>query len=334
MSTERTPLALGFIGCGRIAQAHLKAAANLPGLVRSVAIAGRRREKAAEAGKAYGIPVVHDDYRRLLADPAVEAVVVTTPNDSHAAIVCDAAKAGKSILVEKPMALDLHSSEAMVRVAEAAGVTLMVAQSRRFSDAVQTMVRRLPEIGEILRAHITFLVSFSQPPTDWWRSAAQAGGLVIALQGSHSLDSIFWWLGRTPEQIYATAARTNPAWEGEDEADIVCRFTGGATATVHLSLSTSPPIHEALVVGKKGHFRMIERPAGAPFENHYRLELNGEPVLEGQQTPSLYTHQLREFAAAVRERRTPLASGREILNVMRMLDAARASVVSGQPVAV
>ena len=59
------------------------------------------------------------------------------------------------------------------------------------------------------------------------------------------------------------------------------------------------------MVGKKGHFRMIERPAGAPFENHYRLELNGEPVLEGQQTPSLYTHQLREFAAAVRERRTP-----------------------------
>jgi predicted dehydrogenase len=332
MADGRAPLRLGFIGCGRIAQAHLKAAANLSDQVRVAAIAGRRRDRAEATAREFGVAGIYDDYRQLLRDPAVQAVVVTTPNDSHAAIVCDAAKAGKQILVEKPMALDTMSAEAMVRAADAAGVTLMVAQSRRFSDAVQNMVRRLPEIGDILRVHITFLVAFSQPPTDWWRSAAQAGGLVILLQGSHSLDSIFWWLGRTPEQIYAAAARTNPAWEGEDEADIVCRFAGGATATVHLSLSTSPPIHEALVVGKKGHFRLIERPAGAPFENHYRLELNGEAVLVGQQTPSLYTHQLREFATAVRERRTPLASGREILSVMRMLDAARASVVSGASV--
>jgi predicted dehydrogenase len=332
MADGRAPLRLGFIGCGRIAQAHLKAAANLSDQVRVAAIAGRRRDRAEATAREFGVAGIYDDYRQLLRDPAVQAVVVTTPNDSHAAIVCDAAKAGKQILVEKPMALDTMSAEAMVRAADAAGVTLMVAQSRRFSDAVQNMVRRLPEIGDILRVHITFLVAFSQPPTDWWRSAAQAGGLVILLQGSHSLDSLFWWLGRTPEQIYATAARTNPAWEGEDEADILCRYAGGATATAHLSLSTSPPIHEALVVGKQGHFRMIERPAGAPFENHYRLELNGVPILEGQQTPSLYTHQLREFAEAVRERRTPLASGREILSVMRMLDAARASVVSGAPV--
>jgi predicted dehydrogenase len=199
---------------------------------------------------------------------------------------------------------------------------------------VQEMVRRLPEIGEIIRVHIAFLVSFAQPPTEWWRSSAQAGGLVILLQGSHSLDSVYWWLGRLPESVYAVAARTNAAWEGEDEADVVCRFSGGATATVHLSLSTSPAVHEALVVGRKGHLRLIERPAGPPFENVYRLEKNGETILDGLQSPSLYTHQLREFAEAVRERRTPLASGREIVNVMRMLDAARASAHSGRPVAV
>jgi predicted dehydrogenase len=272
------------------------------------------------------------DYRELLTNRDVDAVVITTPNDSHVAIACDAAKAGKHILVEKPMALDTASAETMVQAAEDGGVTLMVAQSRRFSDAVRELVRRLPEIGEILRVHITFLVAFAQPPTEWWRSSTQAGGLVILLQGSHSLDSIYWWLGRTPQSIYATAARTNAAWEGEDEADIVCRFAGGTTATVHLSLSTSPAIHEALVVGRTGHLRLIERPAGPPFENLYRLEKNGEALLDGLQSPSLYTHQLREFADAVRERRSPLASGRDILSVMRMLDAARASAQSGQPV--
>jgi len=328
----RRPLGLGFIGSGRIAQAHLSAAANLSGHVRVVAIAGRRRDRAEAAARKYGIPAVAGDYRELLTNRDIDAVVITTPNDSHVAIACDAAKAGKHILVEKPMALDTASAETMVRAAEDGGVTLMVAQSRRFSDAVRELVRRLPEIGDILRVHIAFLVAFAQPPTEWWRSSAQAGGLVILLQGSHSLDSIYWWLGRTPQSIYATAARTNSAWEGEDEADIVCRFAGGTAATVHLSLSTSPAIHEALVVGRTGHLRLIERPAGPPFENIYRLEKNGEVLSDGLQSPSLYTHQLREFVEAVRERRTPLASGREILHVMRMLDAARASARSGQPV--
>ncbi len=283
--------------------------------------------------KAYGIPTVHDDYRRLLADPEIEAVVITTPNDSHAAIACDAARAGKHILVEKPMALDAHSAETMVRAAETVGVTLMVAQCRRFSDAARELVRRLPTLGEVFRVQITFLVPFPQPPTDWWRSSTQAGGLVILLQGSHSLDSVYWWLGRVPSQIYAATARRNPAWEGEDEADIVCRYENGVTATVHLSLSTSPVVHESLVVGTKGHLRLVERPAGPPFETSCRLEQNGEVLMDGLQTPSLYTHQLRELVAAIREGRAPLASGKEILGVMRMLDAARASGRSGLPTA-
>jgi predicted dehydrogenase len=330
MSTEK--LRLGLIGTGRIARAHLQAAASLADRVSLAAVAGRRREPAEAVAREFSIPLVYEDHRRLLEDRGVEAVLVTTPNDSHAAIVGDALRAGKHVLVEKPMALDTASAEAMVRGADAAGRTLMVAQSRRFSDAVRTMVGRLAEIGDILRVHIVFCVPFPQPPTEWWRSSAQAGGLVILLQGSHSLDSIFWWLGRAPRRIFATASRTNAAWEGEDEADILCDFAGGAVATAHLSLSTQPPIHEALVIGRKGHFRLIEHPAGAPFENRYRLEHDGQVVMEGLQAPSLYTHQLREFADAIAAGRPPLASGREILNVMRMLDAARESVRSGQAI--
>lgn len=332
MSKGMPPLGLGLIGSGRIAQAHLKAAANLPSRVRAVSIAGRRLEQAEATARSFGIPNAVDDYRRLLSDPAVDAVLVATPNDSHASIVCEAAQAGKHILVEKPMALETQSAEAMVRAAEAAGVTLMVAQSRRFSDAVRELVRRLPEIGEVFRIHITFLVSFPAPPTDWWQSSTQAGGLVILLQGSHSLDSVCWWLNRTPSRVVATASRRNPAWEGEDEADILCTFPAGEVASVHLSLSTSPALHEALVVGSLGHLRLIERPAGIPFENMYRLELDGQVLMDAPQTPSIYTHQLQEFADAVREKRAPLASGREILPVMRVLDAARASARTGLPV--
>lgn len=332
MREARTPLTLGLIGCGRIAQAHLAAAARLSGLVRLAGVVDPVPGRAEDAARRYGIPLVAQDYRRVLVDPAVEAVIITVPNDLHAAVVAEAAAAGKHVLVEKPMALDAVSAREMVAAAEAAGVALMVGQSRRFPSAVRELVRRLPDLGEIFRIHIAFLVSFPQPPTDWWRSEQRAGGLVFLLQGSHSLDSVCWWLGRLPSCVYATARRRNPAWEGEDEADILCAFPGGVSASVHLSLSTDPPVHEALVVGTRGNLRLIERPGGAPFEFTYRLELNGRILLDGPQSPSMYTHQLREFAEAIREKRSPLASGEEILPLMRVLDAARASARTGQPV--
>ncbi|MBI2001734.1 MAG: Gfo/Idh/MocA family oxidoreductase [candidate division NC10 bacterium] len=302
MREARVPLALGLIGCGRIAQAHLAAAAHLSGQVRLAGVADPVPGRADDAARRYSIPLATEDYRRLLEDPAVEAVIVTVPNDLHAAVVGDAAAAGKHVLVEKPMALDARSAETMVAKADASGVILMVGQSRRFPDAVRELVRR------------------------------RAGGLVILLQGSHSLDSVCWWLGRLPSCVYATATRRNPAWEGEDEADILCAFPGGVSASVHLSLSTDPPVHEALVVGTRGNLRLIERPGGAPFEFTYRLELNGRILLDGPQSPSMYTHQLREFAEAIREKRSPLASGEEILPLMRVLDAARASARTGLPV--
>jgi len=326
------PLGLGLIGSGRIAQAHLAAAGHLPDLVRLMGVADPVPGRAEDAAHRYAIPVATEDHRRLLTDPAVEAVIVAVPNDLHASVVTDAAAAGKHVLVEKPMALNAPSAEKMVAAAQIAGVTLMVGQSRRFPDAVQELVRRLPDIGEIFRIHIAFLVSFPQPPTDWWRSEQRAGGLVILLQGSHSLDSVCWWLGQSPRTVFATAARRNPAWEGEDEADVLCAFPDGATASVHLSLSTDPPVHEALVIGTKGNLRLVERPVGAPFEFAYRLELNGRVLNDGPQSPSMYTHQLREFAEAIRDKRPPLASGREILSLMRVLDAARSSVRIGQPV--
>lgn len=332
MAFPTRPLGLGVIGCGRIAQAHLAAAAHLANLVRLVGVADPLPDRAEAAARKYDAPVAVQDYRRLLEDPAVEAVVVTVPNDLHAPIVCDVAAAGKHILVEKPMALDASSGETMVKTAEATGVTLMVGQSRRFPDAVQELRRRLPELGDIFRIHIAFLVSFPMPPTGWWRSMGRAGGLVILLQGSHSLDSVCWWLGRTPSRVYATATRRNPAWEGEDEADILCTFPGGIVASVHLSLSTDPPVHEALVIGTRGNLRLIERSGGAPFQFAYRLELNTGVLMDGPQSPSMYTHQLREFAQAIRDKRPPLASGREILPLMRVLDAARASARTGQPV--
>ena len=135
---------------------------------------------------------------------------------------------------------------------------------------------RLPEIGDIIRVHIAFLVSFAQPPTDWWRSSAQAGGLVHprCRVATRSTASSGGSAGR-PQSIYATAARTNPAWEGEDEADIVCLFFAGGDGD-------GPPVAQHAPADSRGPGRRAERAlpfdrmaGGAAFENLYRLEKNG-----------------------------------------------------------
>ncbi len=322
----------GVIGVGRVAMAHLNAAMDLRDGMELMAIADVRADRAKEVAEEFGVRNVHSDYRDLLADREVEAVIVCLPNHLHYPVCRDAARAKKHILVEKPMAMDLREADEMIEEARAHGVTLMVGQSRRFSDAMKEIFNRLDEIGAPFRIDINFLVSFPQPPTDWWKSSEKAGGLVILLQGSHSVDTILWLLNKIPSTVFSISKRQNPLWEGEDEANIVLGFDSGELAAVHLSLSTSPDLHEAIIVGPKGTMRLFEFPTGKTFGFSYRLDVNGQTVLEGEQVPSLFTVQLREFLEAIRDNRLPIASGEEVRMTMLVLDAIRRSDREGKVV--
>ena len=318
---DKKRLKLGVIGVGRIAMAHLNAAMDLRDQVELMAIADIRADRAKDVAGEFGVENVYSDYRDLLADREIEAVIVCLPNHLHHPVCRDAARAKKHILVEKPMAMNTAEADEMIEETRAHGVILMVGQSRRFSDGMKEISRRLDEIGSPFRIDINFLVSFPQPPTDWWKISEKAGGLVILLQGSHSVDTILWLLNKIPSTVFSISGRQNPLWEGEDEADIVLGFDSGELATVHLSLNTSPDLHEAIIVGPKGTMRLFEFPTGKTFGFSYRLDINDKTILEGEQVPSLFTVQLKEFFEAIRDNRPPLASGEEVRKTMLVLDA-------------
>lgn len=318
-------LKVGVIGCGRIAQAHLAAIEFLKEEVDLVAVTDTDEKRAMEAKERFGAKLFTSQYEDILNHTEIDSVIITLPNHLHHPVAVQAAMAKKHILVEKPMALDTKQAKEMGEMAKRNGVILMVGQSRRFSDAVFELQRRLPEIGVLFRIQISFLVHFPTPPTDWWKRSEEAGGLVILLQGSHSLDSILTWTKKMPRQVCTFSSKRNIQWEGEDEADILLSFDQGELASVHLSLSTSPEIHEAILVGTKGVMRLTEYSTGKPFGFGYHLDLNEKRILSGEQIPSNYTLQLKEFIEALREGRTPIASGKEVLNTMLVLDAARQS---------
>ena len=318
-------LRLGVIGCGRIAQAHFAAIENLKEKVDLIAVADADEKRAREAKERFGAKTFTSQFEEVLHHSGIEAVIIALPNHLHHPVALQAAMAKKHILVEKPMALNTKEAKEMVEMAKGNGVTLMVGQSRRFSDAVFELQRRLPEIGELFRIQISFLVHFLTPPTGWWKRSEEAGGLIILLQGSHSLDSILTWIKKIPRQVCTFSSRRNIQWEGEDEADILLSFDQGKLASVHLSLSTNPELHEAILVGTKGVMKLTEYSTGKPFGFGYHLDLNGKRIFSGEQIPSNYTLQLKDFIDALREGRTPVASGKEVLNTMLVLDAARQS---------
>jgi predicted dehydrogenase len=324
MAVEKK-LRIGVIGCGRIAQAHLAAIENLKDEADLIATADADEKRAREAKQRFGARFFTSRYEDILNHAEIDAVIITLPNHLHHPIALQAAMAKKHILVEKPIALNTKQALEMVDEAKRNGMTLMVGQSRRFSDAVFDLQKHIPEIGKLFRIQISFLVNFPSPPTDWWKRSEEAGGLVILLQGSHSIDSILTWTKKMPRQVCAFSSRQNTQWEGEDEADILLSFDQGELASMHLSLSTSPEIHEAILVGTKGVMRLTEYSTGKPFRFGYHLDLNGKRIYSAEQTPSNYTLQLREFIDAIRGSRTPIASGEEVLSTMRVLDAVRLS---------
>ncbi|RKX73821.1 MAG: hypothetical protein DRP87_18195 [Spirochaetes bacterium] len=323
---------IGIIGTGRIATAHLEAIMNLKEDTILTAVCDQKRDLAESTAEKFGAGNAYTDFHDLLKDPHVEAVIVCLPNYLHHSVCLEAAKAGKHILVEKPMCLNTKEAYEMTSEAEKQNVILMVGQCRRFSLAMEKVQEHIEDIGTPFRLDIQFLVEFPQPPTEWWRSSEKAGGLVTLLQGSHSVDTILWLLKKLPSRVVGFVSSQKDSWEGEDEANFLFYFDTGELASVHLSLNTSPYLHETLVIGERGSMRVFEYPTEKTFGFSYILKLNNKTILEGEQVPSLYTNQLKEFVSAIVEKRTPMASGKEVTNSMIVLDAMRKSYMENRVV--
>ena len=324
-------LRIGIIGCGRISQAHIKAASYLKDEVEIVALADKDLGRAKKIGSTLGITFCVEDYKKLLENQRVEAVIIALPHYLHYEVTLASAKAKKHILLEKPMALKYQEAEKMVAVAKENDITLMIGHSKRFSDAMKILRQRIYEIGPIIRIIINFLVYFPEPPTEWWKSEKASGNLITYLQASHPIDFVLWTLNKIPEKIFAhTFTRNTGGFAIKDEADIFMEFPGDITTSFHLSLNTKPPLHEYIIVGEKGSMYFTEYQLPGPYIFGYRLKLNGETLIEGEQIPTSYTLQLKEFVEALKTKRVPLASGEEILPLIKILEKVCESSLTGK----
>jgi predicted dehydrogenase len=234
-----TPLRFGVVGCGAIVTLNqLPALRRCRGL-RLVGLVDRDRDWAAKVARRAGAAAAHDDHRRLIG--AVDAVLVATPNSTHADIVCDFLAAGVHVLCEKPLGTTAAEVERMLDAAARSGARLMTAHCLRFSPNLEMLKTAVGAgwLGEVRHVEATIGGPYQGVArrTDFRRQRALSGGGVLIDLGVHLLDLSVWLAGRAPVAVEYAGASAD-GWDVETDAEVALRFPDDARASLQASFST------------------------------------------------------------------------------------------------
>jgi UDP-N-acetyl-2-amino-2-deoxyglucuronate dehydrogenase len=236
-------LKFALVGCGRIAKRH----AELLGLeqisgARLVAVCDVVREKAESIASRFSVAAftdMHEMMRR--AEPDV--VVVLTESGRHAEHVVALAPYGRSIVVEKPMALTLQDADAMIRACDQAGIRLFVVKQNRFNVPV-VKLRDAVEAGRFGRlvlgtVRVRWCRTQAYYDQDPWRGTWALDGGVLSNQASHHVDLLEWMMGEV-DSVFAKSATALVDIEAEDTAVVVLKFRSGALGIIEATTAARP----------------------------------------------------------------------------------------------
>ncbi len=244
----------GILGTGMIADFHRQAIHATPG-AELRGVAHHNPERHGELTARFGVPAVTE--AALLNDPAVDVITICTPSGQHAEQAIRAARAGKHVLVEKPMALSEADADAMVKACADAGVLLGVCLQRRTEPLFRSIRDAVMagDLGDITLASLVMPYYRSEAyyaQAAWRGTWAGDGGGVLMNQGIHLIDLLVWFLG-DPEAIQAHAATLKRSVEVEDTVAASLRFSGGTLATITATTTAEPGFpHELRLHGNRG----------------------------------------------------------------------------------
>jgi predicted dehydrogenase len=296
---------------------------------------GQLRTTAADLG----VDRIEERFDRVLADSTVDAVSICTPHRSHATLAIAAAKAGKHVLVEKPMAWTVAEATAMLEAADAAGVRLMVAENQVYEPAT----RRLAEIvasGEGI-GHLAFAAVVDgyrarDPHYDGrrdWLTRPEAGGTgTWMLQGIHTMARTRYIFGDI-ESIYVREHRTPSFLRPDIEATMSALLVLEAGPSVWLVQTPEVDLPSRTTVELFGDEGMV------------RADLSGYEVGAGRNTAphriefgldavSSYALELQAFADDIWGHRPAPTSGRSERRTLAVIEAGSESTRTGQPVTI
>ena len=338
----RQTLNVGIIGVGTIGKNHLQGFTKNP-KVKVIAVADINEESAKSAAKDFGIKKSFKDYRDLLALSEIEAVSICTPPFAHSIMTCDAAKAGKHVLCEKPMAINAEEAEKMVKACKEAHVKLDIGSSRiRLSPRVENAREYVQsgKLGKVYYVRSSRFRSRGRPGLDilketkWFLDSSKAGGGALIDIGCYELDAILYILG-SPQPITVSAMtyrgvgdqpKLDFTYDVEEHASLMIRFKDGPVTTIETAWAANMDQGEGTILfGTKGGLKLN------PFT--FYTEQEGTHVAMTKNLPEQWDESfIDDFVTACLEDKSPKTPGEDGLKVMQIISMAYLSAKLGREV--
>ncbi len=340
-----SPIGFGVIGAGSIGKVHAEAITAMPG-AKLLAVCGREARRTSEFAARFNA-TAYTDYEQFLAHPGLQIVNICTPSGLHAEQGCQAAAAGKHLLVEKPIEITLERADKLIRTCDEAKVKLGVIFQSRLMPAVQRLKRALDDgkFGRLMMGDA--YIKWSRAPEyyaagSWHGTLALDGGGALINQAIHTLDLLRWMMGPAETVFAMKGALRYPQIEAEDTLVGTIRFQNGALGVIEAATSVVPGFRRRLEISGEHGTVILD----GDVITHWSLPGESESasdsiaqLTDGSADPKAISTeghrlQIEEMMRAVSEDREPFVSGREGRLSLELVEALYHSANTGQAVRV
>jgi len=334
---------IGIVGCGMVAKFHAEAIGLLP-QAKLVAACSRNTERASKFGAQFSIPW-RTNYQEFLASPDIQIVDICTPSGTHAGLGIAAARAGKHVLVEKPIDITPERAQELINACREAGVKLGVILQSRFMDAPQR-IKQAFDAGRFGRpimgnAYVKWFRTDQYYASGEWRGTlALDGGGAMINQAIHTIDLLRWIMGPV-ESVYALTATLAHNIEVEDTAVAALRFKNGALGTIEATTSVYPGFKRRVEITGKNGTAILD---GDSISTWAFVDQTGEETVEiaaditdGSADPAAisaegHRRQIADMIDAVLNDRAPAVDGVEGKKALDLIAAIYRSAAEGRAV--
>jgi len=342
----KAPVTVGLIGSQFISSIHAEALQHCAQAVLS-AVASPTAGNAARLAGRFGIPCALTDYHELLARPEIQMVVVGVPNHLHCQIVLDAAAAGKHVVIEKPLCVNLAEADRMIAACRGAGVKLMYAEELCFAPKY-VRLKQLLDCGALGKPTLLKQAEKHDGPhaAHFWDTQRSGGGVTMDM-GCHAIEFFRWMLGRPPiTSVYAQMSTQVHAdkTRGDDNAILILEFANGVVAMAEESWTKLGGMDDrAEVYGSAGvayadllHGNAIETYSAGGYD--YAVEKAGSSkgwsfTIYEEAWNYGFHGEMAHFVDCVQNDKRPLVSGEDGRVVLEVIFAAYESARTGRKVA-
>ena len=329
---------IAVIGAGRIAHSHFAGLLNLPQCYRYAICDPCEDGRAEKLKEQYGVEKACADYKELIGDPKVDAVIVTTPDHSHCEIASAFLRDGKPVLLEKPMALKKEDCEELLKVSKETGTMLMVGQVCRYNHNF-VQAKRLIEtgtLGDLVFVESEYAHSYElNPGTGNWRVHPDREAIIGG--GCHAIDLLRWIAGNPTEVSAYANHKYLPDWPVNDTTIAIYKFPNDVIGKVFCSIGVKRVYTmRTCIYGTKGTLIF-----GNYDKTMTLYKANPEDIHSGFTKPTIIPcnpkghnmeAEIRDFVMAIQAGKQPPISPLEGASTVAVARATVESFTKGKPV--